>query len=134
MENGQMTTDEVIVWLHYVRDITHAINEIERKYRRAQLKAHNVKHRSTLTGYGTVIEVLEKERKQATLERQGLISRIEDVTYRKLLTSRYILCKSWRDVAEDISYDYDYTYSTLHRRAIAAAAECTNRYTATPLI
>ena len=56
-------------------------------------------------------------------EIQAVIDSIEDPVSARLLYERYILRMRWRDIAEGLGYELNYTTMRLHTKALAAVAE-----------
>lgn len=49
-----------------------------------------------------------------------LINRVDDSTYRALLTARYINCETWEQIAIDMNYSYVHIVHRLHPQALDA--------------
>jgi len=128
MVNKQiMTKEEVKVWIHYGRRLAWAIKNFNTQLRRSEMRGDNKSRtRPSIEAFRIIIGLIEKELKDAQLRIQQAITQIEDPTFQKLLTSRYVLCKGWRDVAGDISYDIEYASTILHRRALRALEQVLN--------
>ena len=72
--------------------------------------------------------VLLLERKIEELERYRgevlkAIYNIDDSVYRTLLISRYINCKTWERIAEDMGYSEKWVKTGLHSKALKALEE-----------
>lgn len=52
------------------------------------------------------------------------INNIGDTTFRTLLIARYINCKTWEQIAEDMGYSDKWVRTSLHKRALAEAEKC----------
>ena len=52
------------------------------------------------------------------------INMIEDTNLRTLLIARYINCKTWEQIAEDMGYSDKWVRTSLHKRALAEAEKC----------
>ncbi len=56
-------------------------------------------------------------------EIEDTINKVTDVILRLLLEQRYLLCKSWREIAEFMNLSIDYIKKELHRQALRAVGE-----------
>ena len=70
------------------------------------------------TEYSAMINKKEAELLVYKSRMHNLINRLDNPTYRTLLSLRYINCKTWEQVAEDMHYSYVHIVHRLHPMAL----------------
>ena len=70
------------------------------------------------TEYSAMINKKEFELLVYKSRMHNLINRLDNPTYRTLLSLRYINCKTWEQIAEDMHYSYVHIVHRLHPMAL----------------
>lgn len=70
------------------------------------------------TEYSAMIDKKEFELLVYKSRMHNLINRLDNPTYRTLLSLRYINCKTWEQIAEDMHYSYVHIVHRLHPMAL----------------
>lgn len=76
-----------------------------------------------MTDYANYSVMLDKRMKELINYRFKMISlivRLDDVTHRTLLIARYIDCKTWERIAEEMHYSDKWVRTHLHSKALQA--------------
>lgn len=68
-----------------------------------------------------IAELIEHQKKMLQI-----INKIDNTSYRTLLIARYINCKTWEQIAEDMGYSDKWVRTSLHGRALTVCGKYFN--------
>ncbi len=131
-------------WLERGKELSKRISELEEEKQRLYEIATGTADRTNVdrvqTGhrnsserkmilYATMSERLDKEREKLLSvlnEIVNLIALVDDITYRRLLSMRYIELMKWEDIAEEMHHNERYIFK-LHKKALSEAEATLNK-------
>ena len=118
---------EIKEWLSRGWGIASRIEELEREKKKLfEAAVGTVGHSDpdrVQVNYASAAAVIDREKEEliaVLAEITGLISKVENITFRRLLSMRYIEFMRWEDIAWEMYYNVRHIYK-VHEKALIEA-------------